>query len=164
MRRRSIPGRGFRGRLWPERLAPFRHHPALAGVSSWYSGLRGRLPTCYSPVRHWSIAAPVRLACIRHAAGVYPEPGSNSLWISRAGLAADVLDSSVMFLPLCASAPGIGSERNPVFTVQHLNISRILTFSLYVCTGHPVQFSKSNRMRFSWGAVRILPCRGLNCQ
>ena len=32
----------------------------------------------YSPVRHSSIAARVRLACIRHAASVHPEPGSNS--------------------------------------------------------------------------------------
>ena len=32
----------------------------------------------YSPVRHWSASTPVRLACIRHAASVHPEPGSNS--------------------------------------------------------------------------------------
>src|SRR5207248_3160987 len=35
---------------------------------------------CYSPVRH-SLAPKskgVRLACVRHAASVYPEPGSNS--------------------------------------------------------------------------------------
>ena len=32
----------------------------------------------YSPVRHSSIAARVRLACISHAASVHPEPGSNS--------------------------------------------------------------------------------------
>ncbi len=59
----------------------------------------GRFPTCYSPVRHcirryrstrWAgslrVTHPfatvsedtVRLACIRHAASVHPEPGSNS--------------------------------------------------------------------------------------
>ena len=46
----------------------------------------GRLPTCYSPVRHSSFQLSastreersVRLACIRHAASVRPEPGSNS--------------------------------------------------------------------------------------
>ena len=35
---------------------------------------------CYSPVRH-SLSPKkecVRLACVRHAASVYPEPGSNS--------------------------------------------------------------------------------------
>ena len=37
------------------------------------------MPTCSSPVRHVSLRRdPVRLACIRHAASVDPEPGSNS--------------------------------------------------------------------------------------
>ena len=40
--------------------------------------MRGRLVTCYSPVRHSSPKWSVRLACIRHAASVHPEPGSNS--------------------------------------------------------------------------------------
>lgn len=39
----------------------------------------GRFPTCSSPVRHgYPRRDPVRLACIRHAASVNPEPGSNS--------------------------------------------------------------------------------------
>ncbi len=39
----------------------------------------GRFPTCSSPVRHVSLRREhVRLACIRHAASVNPEPGSNS--------------------------------------------------------------------------------------
>ena len=43
---------------------------------------RGRSLTCYSPVRH-SPGRPkppllVRLACVKHAASVHPEPGSNS--------------------------------------------------------------------------------------
>ena len=44
--------------------------------------MRGRSPTCYSPVRHSSTPASrglsVRLACVKHAASVHPEPGSNS--------------------------------------------------------------------------------------
>ena len=46
-----------------------------------YSQLRGRLPTRYSPVRHFTQdRSPfrVRLACVRHAASVCSEPGSNS--------------------------------------------------------------------------------------
>ena len=39
---------------------------------------RGRLLMYYSPVRHWHPKMSVRLACIRHAASVHPEPGSNS--------------------------------------------------------------------------------------
>ena len=44
--------------------------------------VRGRLLTCYSPVRHSStqqkLSFSVRLACVKHAASVRPEPGSNS--------------------------------------------------------------------------------------
>ena len=37
----------------------------------------GEIPIHYSAVRNWSIATPVLLACIRHAASVNPGPGSN---------------------------------------------------------------------------------------
>jgi hypothetical protein len=58
------------------------HYAVLAFVSERYSPLEGRLLTCYSPVRHF-IHFPkevliVRLACLRHAASVDSEPGSNS--------------------------------------------------------------------------------------
>ena len=63
------------------RCLPYAY-PVLAVVSNRCPGYMGRLPTCYSPVRHWSKSAStflsVRLACIRHAASVHPEPGSNS--------------------------------------------------------------------------------------
>src|SRR5262249_5977917 len=48
--------------------------PAFAGLSP----TSGQVPTCYSPVRHSCIATGVRLACVRHAASVRSEPGSNS--------------------------------------------------------------------------------------
>ena len=53
-------------------------YAVLAPVSRWYPPPRGRSPTCYSPVRHWRPKPPVRLACLRCAASVCPEPGSNS--------------------------------------------------------------------------------------
>ena len=59
-------------------------YPVLAQVSLSYPGVRGRLPTCYSPVRRSPLRrvtppeVPARLACVRHAASVRPEPGSNS--------------------------------------------------------------------------------------
>src|SRR3712207_524838 len=59
-------------------------YPVLDQVSPAYPGLRGRFLTCYSPVRRsvtTGVATsgdPARLACIRHAASVRPEPGSNS--------------------------------------------------------------------------------------
>jgi hypothetical protein len=56
-------------------------YSVLATVSSSYPNHEGWLLTCYSPVRHSHIAMCVRLACIRHAASVYPEPGSNSPFV-----------------------------------------------------------------------------------
>ena len=56
---------------------PFTY-AVLAIISNSYPPHEGRLLMYYSPVRHSGIAARVRLACIRHAASVHPEPGSNS--------------------------------------------------------------------------------------
>ena len=57
-------------------------YPVLAPVSGRYPKEGGRLLTCYSPVRHSStqqkLGFSVRLACVKHAASVRPEPGSNS--------------------------------------------------------------------------------------
>ena len=53
-------------------------HPVLIQVSLGYSGLKGRLLTCYAPVCRSSIATVARLACLNHAASVHSEPGSNS--------------------------------------------------------------------------------------
>src|SRR5699024_4022378 len=51
-------------------------YPVLATVSRGYPKVRGRLLTCYSPVRHCSTGAStsftVRLACVKHAASVRP--------------------------------------------------------------------------------------------
>ena len=73
------------------RIAPFLPRGCPRGI---YAGLarlsagcppdKGRLHTCYSPVRHSpavrasSHPAAVRLACVKPAASVHPEPGSNS--------------------------------------------------------------------------------------
>ena len=56
-------------------------HAVLAAVSRCYSPLGGRSPTRYSPVCHSThglLHFRVRLACVRHAASVDSEPGSNS--------------------------------------------------------------------------------------
>ena len=58
-----------------------RYYAVLAPVSRSYSPLEGRLVTCYSPGRHFThglLHFLVRLACVRHAASVDSEPGSNS--------------------------------------------------------------------------------------
>ena len=67
--------------------AVLRAYAVLAAVSSCCPPVQGRLPTRYSPVRHSvtktsfrrnQLECFVRLACVKHAASVYPEPGSNS--------------------------------------------------------------------------------------
>ena len=57
-----------------------RSYPVLATVSSGYPRVKGRLLTCYSPVRRSCTpkGLTARLACVKHAASVRPEPGSNS--------------------------------------------------------------------------------------
>ena len=67
----------------PERPKPFprRAYAVLAAVSSGYSPLWGRFPRVTHPsatrVTGRSRAL-VRLACVKHAASVRSEPGSNS--------------------------------------------------------------------------------------
>ena len=54
----------------------------LIRISTGYPPVKGRLHTCYAPVRRSqesiSYLLTPRLACIRPAASVHPEPGSNS--------------------------------------------------------------------------------------
>ena len=56
-------------------------YAVLAPLSGRYPPLEGRSPTRYSPVCHSTqglLPFRVRLACVRHAASVDSEPGSNS--------------------------------------------------------------------------------------
>ena len=81
MRRMPIPVR-------PEPfLSPGCPGDIYAGLASLSEGCppdRGRLHTCYSPVRRSpaecasTLPAAPRLACVKPAASVHPEPGSNS--------------------------------------------------------------------------------------
>src|SRR5215470_12402472 len=79
---RQLPWRGRlsrRGRSSYEMASPT--YAVLAILSDSYPPLKGRLPTCYSPVRHFTRGRSpflVRLACVRPAANVRSEPGSNS--------------------------------------------------------------------------------------
>ena len=57
-------------------------YTVLVQLSLGYPIRKGRLPTRYSPVRQYTRSAEAKLspwlACVRHAASVRPEPGSNS--------------------------------------------------------------------------------------
>ena len=75
--RESIP---YRTRLSTHPHAGTCEYPVLATISGGYPEVEGRSLTCYSPVRHSCTpkGLTVRLACVKHAASVRPEPGSNS--------------------------------------------------------------------------------------
>ena len=63
---------------------PCFHPWIVCGISPVFTGLSPTtryIPTRFSPVRHSTQGLPlfrVRLACVRHAASVQSEPGSNS--------------------------------------------------------------------------------------
>ncbi len=81
MGRKLILKRG-RSLLSSFTLSTTRVYSVLPAISNSYPHLKGRLPTCSSPVRHSrrraSSPLAVRLACLRRAASVRSEPGSNS--------------------------------------------------------------------------------------
>jgi hypothetical protein len=67
--------------LWSPETQSRRRHAVLALLSERYSPPKGRLPTCYSPVRRFTHPRKgflARLACVKRAASVRSEPGSNS--------------------------------------------------------------------------------------
>ena len=78
MGRMPVPSRVA---AFAKRGCPLKAHGGLPGVSTGYPPERGGLHTRYAPVRHSrgpERPLTVRLACIRPAASVHPEPGSNS--------------------------------------------------------------------------------------
>ena len=88
-------------------LCSGRHMPSgcyavLARVSPGYPPLEGRLATCYSPVRHFTHPLRdflVRLACVRHAASVDSEPGSNSRLKSAHIQGTEALHANIVSSP-----------------------------------------------------------------
>jgi hypothetical protein len=60
-----------------------RAYAVLPGRWAGYPPLIGRSLTCYAPVRQSPIAGCLRLACVKHAASVRPEPGSNSPLVEK---------------------------------------------------------------------------------
>ena len=75
-----------------------QEYPVLVPLSVYYPRHKDRLSTRYSPVRHSTQdRSPfrVRLACVKHAASVRSEPGSNSpvLYPSQSQLWLDLSNS-----------------------------------------------------------------------
>ena len=95
-----------------------RCYAVLASVSRGYPPLEGRLVTCYSPGRHFThglLHFLVRLACVRHAASVDSEPGSNSR------LKPDVCRRVVGRLPSPGSKSRDGATVQPPLPFPEVN-------------------------------------------
>src|SRR5215475_2905274 len=93
----QLPWRGRFSRQAPKRSPTYA---VLAILSDSYPPLKGRLPTCYSPVRHFTRGRSpflVRLACVRPAANVRSEPGSNSPVNLKSHLSAQNLKTQYNF-------------------------------------------------------------------
>ena len=72
------PLSNHRSFTWEWLMSPHDYW-VLFQLSLNYSQVRGMLSMCYSPVCQATPKCGFRLACLRHAASVHPEPGSNSL-------------------------------------------------------------------------------------
>ena len=117
---RQLP---WRGRLSRQESKPSTTYAVLAILSDSYPPLKGRLPTCYSPVRHFTRDRNpflVRLACVRPAANVRSEPGSNSPVNLKSNLFLLLLylllEPYSRLLPACPSSGRIGDPNSFFFS------------------------------------------------
>ena len=123
------------------RLAPFfprgcprEIYAGLARLSAGCPPDKGRLHTCYSPVRRSpaggasSSPAAARLACVKPAASVHPEPGSNSPLL--------VIYSLYISAMLCSSGLQVqespeSPSRFPLFVLPLSQFQRITDCSVF---------------------------------
>src|SRR5690606_34757042 len=96
-------------------------YAVLPGRWAGYSPQAGRLLTCYAPVRRSPPKECPRLACVKHAASVRPEPGSNSpremkqldKTLARSALLRFVLVSVNLVYILCPPRTSTADRREP---------------------------------------------------
>ena len=132
---RKLPWRGLLSRPDP-RTRPT--YAVLAILSDCYPPLKGRLFTCYSPVRHFTMGRSpilVRLACVRPAANVRSEPGSNSPVIKPKTLKHRTGDDGPDFRNVLSSGPVGGPGRARNTDERFLSLHRqTIQFSRSDCT------------------------------
>ena len=139
-------------------------YPVLAPLSRGYPGLEGRLPTCYSPVRHWDhdmiahAMIPVRLACVKYAASVRSEPGSNSP--SKSELVNLVLEAQTINCARQSLGRAQGSNRTDGAHTSFGELVAYATFkeptvSLIEATGE--SYSQYSRRPLTIGEALLYP-------
>ena len=119
MGRGLIPRRSRR--TFPDPSYDGPYYAVLSHVSMCYSPPEGRLPTCYSPVRRSRCIAALaaRLACLKRAASVRSEPGSNSPLFNTRTLGPGQL-LSYSFLPFPEPAYSLSIYRSCIELTEAL--------------------------------------------
>jgi hypothetical protein len=129
---RYLTSRGHLSRRAPQSSPT---NAVLATLSGCCPPPKGRLPTCYSPVRRCTQGRSpflARLACVRPAANVRSEPGSNSplILLLRSSRTSAVDDVSSDFIPtrLCRARRRGSSESGFACWHKTHNSSRYSVF------------------------------------
>ena len=104
----------------------------------------GQLTTCYAPVRHYTVIhCIVRLACLRHAASVRSEPGSNSPLYESLSIFKVSFTKTLLFLIkiLLVCLPNYLTCKDPFFlavslkkrtlNIPNLSLFRKIYFSIF---------------------------------
>ena len=98
------------------------------------------------PFRRTSINIPARLACVKHAASVRPEPGSNS------DVQSFILSSPCLKTGSPKPVPQLGSNKR--FTLPNLTVScTVCTFSVSFSRIAPPRFSLSASLATTYEIV-----------
>ena len=98
------------------------------------------------PFRRTSINIPARLACVKHAASVRPEPGSNS------DVQSYILSSPTLKTGSPKPVPQLGSNKR--FTLPNLTVScTVCTFSVSFSRIAPPRFSLSASLATTYEIV-----------
>ena len=142
-------------------------YAGLALLSQGCTPDGGRLHTCYSPVRHSpaggasSSPAAVRLACVKPAASVHPEPGSNSPLLV---IYLSYISSSFVLRP---SGPGISGKsvsvslgRSSLVSIPVKHLHHGVSAACLVAISHcPLSFPQpSSRSGFHCCATAFPDC------
>ena len=128
-------------------------YAGLASLSEGCPPVEGRLHTCYSPVRQspagGASTSPdaLRLACVKPAASVHPEPGSNSpLFISIFSI---FYNEFLSCLASCSSFSELRDLMSLVLFTTFTLLCLVAILSLFSC-------SRIRRSRLG-GGCRIVP-------
>jgi hypothetical protein len=138
-----------------------RFYAVLARVSPGYPPPKGRLSTRYSPVRRSTrvlLPGLARLACVKHAASVHSEPGSNSpvlFWRplrdkSSSMPSASLILALFVLLVLLSPRPRLFSSR------PRLTSKKSLLYFPYSVFKESIR-NESGKRVYHWRACRALP-------